>query len=134
MGTHPLKRVFIIDKDPATRESINFLLSDIGYEIVGTASSGLDVIKKIENTNPAIVFLETELPDCNGLDLLNDLVVKFRKLKIIMISADASSDNVRKAIKRGAVGFIVKPLSKDNVLLNTQQAIQQLVAEHKIGK
>ncbi|MEE2024553.1 MULTISPECIES: response regulator [Alkalimonas] len=65
---------------------------------------------------PAIVFLDIELPDASGLELLK----KFKALKpdcfIVMVSGVSTLDNVRQSMADGAASFIVKPFTGDKIL------------------
>lgn len=65
---------------------------------------------------PGIVFLDIELPDASGLELLK----KFKALKpdcfVVMVSGVSTLDNVKQSIADGAASFIVKPFTGDKIL------------------
>ena len=69
---------------------------------------------------PSIVFLDIELPDASGLELLK----KFKALKpdcfIVMVSGVSTLENVKESISNGAATFIVKPFSGDKILAAMQ--------------
>lgn len=69
---------------------------------------------------PAIVFLDIELPDASGLELLK----KFKALKpdcfVVMVSGVSTLDNVKASISGGAATFIVKPFTGDKILAAMQ--------------
>jgi two-component system, chemotaxis family, chemotaxis protein CheY len=80
------------------------------------ASNGQDAIVQCENLKPDLVLLDINMPKMSGLDAL-DAILKLDPAPIVlMMSADATMDNVSGAIKKGAAGFVVKPLNAASVL------------------
>lgn len=79
----------------------------------GKASAAMDLFSL---QLPGIVFLDIELPDASGLELLK----KFKALKpdcfIVMVSGVSTLDNVKQSIADGAASFIVKPFTGDKIL------------------
>lgn len=79
----------------------------------GKASAAMDLFSM---HLPVMVFLDIELPDASGLELLK----KFKALKpdcfIVMVSGISTLDNVKQSIADGAASFIVKPFTGDKIL------------------
>jgi DNA-binding NtrC family response regulator len=70
-------------------------------------------IEAVNDKHPSLLFLDINLPDGNGLELLSELNKKFPSMKIVIISAyDSFKD---KAMSSGAYDFLPKPFSKDSV-------------------
>lgn len=67
---------------------------------------------------PDILFLDIHLPDVNGLDLIGRIKAIDKDAYIIMLTADSTAENVKKAISGGAIGFIAKPFEKKTLLTN----------------
>jgi len=134
MSVHPLKRILIVDDDPDIRQLLKMMLRIEGYDVVGEASNGMDVMKKIEKTMPGIVLLDICMPGSSGFEVLEQVLDKHKELKVIMISGSSTSEDVARAIKKGAAGYIVKPFNTKNVVQNIQRAIQSAVTEIKSQK
>ncbi|MEE2001636.1 response regulator [Alkalimonas sp. MEB108] len=79
----------------------------------GKASAAMDLFSM---QLPGMVFLDIELPDASGLELLK----KFKALKpdcfIVMVSGVSTLDNVKQSMADGAASFIVKPFTGDKIL------------------
>ncbi|MGI5309411.1 response regulator [Rheinheimera sp. WS51] len=91
------------------------------------ANSAASAMSIFSLQSPDIIFLDIELPDGSGLDLL----AKIKKVKpecfIIMVSANSTLENVQNSIKLGAATFIVKPFTGDKIL-----AAMRLFSKHNV--
>jgi two-component system, chemotaxis family, chemotaxis protein CheY len=108
--------VVVVDDDSMMREMLKLMLRGESYSVVGESSNGQDAIAQCENLKPDLVLLDINMPKMSGLDAL-DAILKLDPAPIVlMMSADATMDNVSGAIKKGAAGFVVKPLNAASVL------------------
>jgi two-component system chemotaxis response regulator CheY len=78
-------------------------------------SSGRDVLSIIQHKNIDLVYLDIDLPDTSGLDILKKIKEKFNHVKVVMVSGENSSANVMAAIQSGTCGFIVKPFNSGRI-------------------
>lgn len=118
----------IVDDEQTMRELLTKLLRHCGCTVIGRGENGREALQLLENKEPDLLFLDINMPKLNGMELLEKIDKEKVSAEICMISADAFSDNVKKAVKLGVSGFIVKPL--------TQQRIENFVnqAKEKIRK
>ena len=131
MDNSDLKRIYIVDDDSDIRKMLSFLLRGAGYEVVGQATDGTDLLKKLKQAKPSIVMLDINMPGANGLDLLNEIHEVYGHLKVVMITGSSSSKDVETAIKRGASGYIIKPFNTGQVVQNIERAIASAKSERK---
>jgi two-component system chemotaxis response regulator CheY len=80
-----------------------------------TLSKGKEVLDIIELKKINLVYLDIELPDINGLEILKKIKKQSKKTMVVMVSGENSSANVMDAIKNGASGFIVKPFNSGRI-------------------
>ena len=102
-------KILIIDDDPVIaqniKEIIEFKNKDDEVFLSYTGKDGLNTVKK---ENPDIVFLDLKLPDCNGKDLLKD-IIKFNDLiGVIIITGNADIKDAIYSFSNGASDFILK--------------------------
>src|SRR5271168_121961 len=72
-GATPMSAI-IADDEPLAREELRFLLEEIGdVEVVGTASNGLEALDLIEKLDPALAFLDIQMPGLDGLGVVRRL-------------------------------------------------------------
>lgn len=74
-------------------------------------ANGDGLIDVIKNKNIGLIYLDIELPNENGVELLKKIKSEFPDITVVMVSGESSSQNVMGAIKNGASGFIVKPFN-----------------------
>jgi two-component system chemotaxis response regulator CheY len=78
-------------------------------------SNGKNIIETIQRRKIEIVYLDIDLPDESGLELLKSIKKIDSRITVVMVSGEGSSANVMEAIKSGANGFIVKPFNTGRI-------------------
>jgi two-component system, NarL family, nitrate/nitrite response regulator NarL len=116
-------KIFITDDHEIFVESLSMLLSSIeGIEIVGTAFSGSETLKKIENEAVDILICDYMMPQMDGVELAYRIKEKYPKISILMLTSREDTDGIRNAIQAGVKGFISKKTNK----VELQKAIKAL--------
>ena len=77
-----------------------------------TANDGVQGLEMVKQMRPALVLLDINLPGMNGLEILNNLKndAQTRQIPIVMVSANAMSESISKAMEAGASGYLTKPI------------------------
>jgi len=117
-------RILVIDDEPAIRDSLKMILEYEGYDFLG-APSGADGIAQIEREAPDLVFLDVKMPGMDGIEALTRIKAIAETLPVVMISGHATRETAFQAAKLGAYGFIEKPLSSEDVLLQIRNGLEQ---------
>jgi len=78
-------------------------------------SSGRNVMLSIQHNNIDLVYLDIDLPDTSGIEILKKIKERFNQVQVVMVSGENSSENVMAAIKNGTNGFIVKPFNSARI-------------------
>jgi DNA-binding NtrC family response regulator len=116
------RRILIIDDERPILMTLEALLTRHGYqtETATTASLGLRALK----TKPAaLVLLDLQLPDADGLETLDRIKKDFADSQVIILTAHDSLNNAIESIKRGAFHFISKPYAPEELLSLAEQAL-----------
>jgi len=101
--------IMIVDDDPMTVRLVSRALAR-EYEVI-TAASGAEAIAKHLQLMPDIIFLDINLPDCDGLTLLDYMQQYDQDCRIVMFSADDFVRTRVQAFAAGAKGFLGKPFN-----------------------
>lgn len=104
--------MLIVEDSEFFREIARSLLKGYNFSF---AHNGVEAIYKYQQLEPSLVFLDIELPDISGFDVLSRILKINPSAKIVMLSGNNDKDSVRNAIKLGAQGYIVKPVSRDKM-------------------
>ncbi|PYI76324.1 MAG: hypothetical protein DMF04_08625, partial [Verrucomicrobia bacterium] len=118
------RRILIIDDERPILMTLEALLTRHGYqtETATTASLGLRALK----TKPAaLVLLDLQLPDADGLETLDRIKKDFADSQVIILTAHDSLSNAIESIKRGAFHFISKPYAPEELLSLAEQALEK---------
>src|ERR1700689_4320964 len=115
--------ILVVDDEAEIREGLELLLGSEGYGVSSaeTASEGL---AKLGEHPYDLVLLDVSLPDRNGLDVLREVHLRDPSLSIVLITAYGSIDMARAGFKGGAMDYITKPWSNDELLAQVAQAVE----------
>ena len=116
MGKSKKATVLVVDDDRTIIELLKIILRNEEHIIVGQATNGSEAVKLCVDLNPDIVLLDINMPKMDGLQALEEIRKANPAVKVLMISADSTTDKVKEALNQGAVGFVVKPLKPAKVL------------------
>lgn len=115
-------RILICDDEKNIRLTVAAALENEGYEIE-TAVNGEDALRKIAENNSAVILLDLWMPGMDGLEVMRRLADSPLPPKIVVLTARGTIDVVVEAMKLGAVDFIQKPFSPDEIRKTVAQAI-----------
>jgi DNA-binding NtrC family response regulator len=107
--------LLIIDDEKAILTTLKTALEDELYH-VETLEDGGEALSKIGSLVPDLLLLDICMPNCNGLDLLLQIKKEYPHQKVIIMSGYGDIPTALKAVKRGAIDFIEKPLNLDEIL------------------
>src|SRR5262245_32749025 len=125
--------VLIIDDEENIRRTTAVVLEAMGHRPVG-AQSGAAALKQLERDSFDIAFLDLKLNGESGLDLLPELLKANPQLEVIVFTAYSSIETAVEAMRRGAVDYIPKPFTPEQVRqvlgkLTRARRLQNRVAE-----
>ncbi|HEY2820225.1 MAG TPA: sigma-54 dependent transcriptional regulator [Candidatus Acidoferrum sp.] len=119
----PKGSILVVDDESEIREGLEMLLASEGYG-VASADTGAGGLAKLEEHPFDLLLLDVSLPDRNGLDLLREIRLRDPQLSVVLITAYGSIDMARAAFKSGAMDYITKPWSNDELLAQVAQAVE----------
>lgn len=105
----------IVDDVSSVREFLRQSLMHLGAEDIVEAANATKALESFSKNLPDVVFLDIELPDMDGQEVLKQIKTIKNNAFVVMISAHSTVDNVKESISNGASGFIVKPFSPKKI-------------------
>lgn len=115
--------VYVVDDDLPIREAVQDLLSSFGLPVM-TFGSAAEYIGSTKPDVPACLILDVELPDINGIDLQRQLA-DAQHPPIVFITGHGDIPSSVRAMKAGAVDFLSKPFSQEDLLAAVNSALTQ---------
>src|SRR5271157_2547933 len=124
-GRHcmPKGSILVVDDELEIREGLELLLASEGYGVT-SAATGEAGLARLEEQPFDLLLLDVSLPDRNGIDLLKEIRRRDPHLSVVLITAYGSIDMARTAFKSGALDYITKPWSNDELLAQVAQAVE----------
>jgi PAS domain S-box-containing protein len=107
--TEPAPRVLVVDDEEGPREAIRMILKP-RYQ-VSLASSGEEVLSSLPSLRPDVIFMDVKMPRLDGVQLLERVKTLDPLVEVVMITAYASLDTVQRAMRHGAMDYLVKPFA-----------------------
>jgi len=108
------QNILVVDDKLELREVIRFVLKD-RYAVFTVA--GAEQALEFLSENPVnVVLLDVNMPEIDGITALKEIKQRHPNTEVIMISADATFETVREAIRLGAFGFVGKPFNHRELL------------------
>lgn len=105
-------RILIADDHPMFREGVTQTLAgEKDFTIIGQASSGKEAFELAAELLPDVLLLDITMPDQNGIAVAKKISATFPVIQIIMLTASENEDDLMKALKAGARGYVLKGIS-----------------------
>ena len=114
--------ILVVDDEPAVLETLEFIL-DKDFKVL-TAKSGKEALEKINQGSIDLVFLDINLPDMDGMEVLQKIKETDENLLVIMATATEKARTVVQALQMGACNYLAKPFDVEEVVAVAKKAIE----------
>lgn len=116
-------RVGLVDDHALLRLGLKTLIDDqADMQVVGEADSTVAALQMVDQTHPQVVLMDIRLPGESGLEAARQLTSKQPETKVVMLTSYADEELVIRAIRAGAVGYILKEVGNEEVLRGIRAA------------
>ena len=126
------EKILITDDEQVIVELASLLLKKRGFEVL-TAHNGQECLDVVQQHQPAVVLLDYMMPVMNGLDALQKIHVDYPDSYVIMFTGKGSEEVAVQLMKAGAVDYLQKPFSNQNLLdrIDSVLSIRQVEIENR---
>lgn len=127
----PNTKFLVVDDFSTMRRIIKNLLKELGFNNVEEAEDGAEALAKLRGENFDFVITDWNMPNMDGLALLQAIRAdeRLKTIPVLMVTAEATRDNIIIAAQAGASGYVVKPFTAatlgeklDKIFKKTQRA------------
>ena len=124
-------RIVIVEDEPRTREGLVQMIGKYTrHEICGVAANGAEALPLIRGVKPDLVLTDIQMPDMNGLRMLEQLERMPEKPLAIILTGYASFEYARTAVHLGVVDYVLKPIDVPAFLSLLEETEVRLEARH----
>ncbi len=126
------EKILIIDDELGPREAMRMILKD-RYD-VKTAAGGREGIEILSNNKVDLVMLDIKMPDMDGITVLQEIKKYSSDTEVVMVTAYASLETARSALRHGAHDYLIKPFDKNDVLNVVSRGLSKISDSRKSKK
>ena len=108
--------VMVVDDHPMWREGVARDLTEAGFDVVATASTGTEALTRAAAVRPRVVVLDLQIPAPTGVEVTARLVKDDPSVRVLILSASGEQADVLEAVKAGSTGYLVKSASRTELL------------------
>jgi DNA-binding NarL/FixJ family response regulator len=121
-------KILLVDDHQLFSESLQNLLTLHGYQVLGTASDGLEALEKARNLHPELILMDIEMPGCDGLTATRLIKAEMPEIKIVMLTVVQQDEDLFEAFKSGASGYLLKSSRASQLLGQLSQLAEGQIA------
>jgi len=124
--------MLVVDDEQSIRLAVSRSLESLGMP-VQTAANGEEALEKLRGEEYSLVFLDLKMPGMDGLDVLRKIRETRPRTRVIIITAHGTIESAVDAMKLGAVDFIQKPFSPDEIRTLARRVLEREAVDEEGG-
>ena len=125
--------ILVVDDEHLIRWSVEQVLRREGFGVV-QAGTGADALRLAQAESPDLVLLDIQLPDADGLEILERLRAGDPDLPVIMITAHGGVESAVRAMKLGAHDYIIKPVNFEELTIAIRKALETRSLRREVAR
>jgi len=115
--------VLIVDDHAVVRQGLRtFLDLQDDIAVVGEASNGAEAVEQVRRLLPDVVLMDLEMPEMNGIEATRQIRALSPRTQVIVLTSFSDNERVFPSIKAGAIGYLLKDVSPDDLVKAVQAA------------
>ncbi|MBS1527084.1 MAG: sigma-54-dependent Fis family transcriptional regulator [Bacteroidetes bacterium] len=126
-------KLLIIDDEERLRNLMARILQLEDYEVI-TASAGKEGLKKLQHETVNVVLSDVKLPDCNGIELTEQIKKNWPATEVIVLTAFGTINDGVKAIKAGAFDYITKGDDNEKIIPLVSKAMDKALLQQRVAE
>ena len=120
--------ILIVDDEPIVGQRLKALLEKEGHRVEAFIDSAV-ALQRLETQHFDIVISDIRMGDIDGIQLLDQVLKKFRHIKVVLITGYATLELARESLAKGAFDFIAKPFKLNEIRTTIKRAMESIVSQ-----
>ncbi len=118
-------KILIADDSAYMRSILKDLLLRNGYDVIGEAENGKEVLGLYGKLKPDVVAMDIMMPEMSGIQALKEIKENYPEARVVMSAAMGQQHLVVEAIRAGAADFFIKPVQAERVVEAIDKALRR---------
>jgi two-component system, NarL family, response regulator DegU len=111
-----MTRLLLADDHRMLRDSLRRSLEENGFDVVGEAADGAEAVRLAQLLQPDVVLMDVSMPSLDGVEATRQISRVVPSSQVVMLTMHADGEVMARAIQAGAIGYLVKDCSMDEVV------------------
>lgn len=111
-----MTRLLLADDHRMLRDSLRRSLEESGFDVVGEAADGAEAVRLAQQLLPDVILMDVTMPALDGVEATRQITRVVPSAQVVMLTMHADGDVMARAIQAGAIGYLVKDCSMDEVV------------------
>lgn len=125
-------KIFIVEDESIVAFDIECCLKKNGYNVVGSATSHVEIMEKVSKTKPDLVLMDIRIHgDIDGIECAKQLRNIF-ETPVVFLTAHSDNNTIERATKTRAFGYVLKPFNEKSLITNIEMALSNFTQELKV--
>lgn len=121
-------KILLVDDSRTIRNIQKNVLAQLGHTDVLEAADGVEALGVLSAQRPDLVLIDWNMPNMDGLALVQKIREKDKLLPLIMVTTEAEKSRVLQAIKAGVNSYVVKPFTAETLAARIEQTLAKVSA------
>jgi two-component system, chemotaxis family, chemotaxis protein CheY len=119
------RTVMIVDDSMIMTQKLSVMVRDLGHEVVRVCKDGSEALKDYPLVKPDVVTMDITMPGMDGIETLTQIKATNPQARVIMVTSHGQEGMVVKALEAGAIGYVLKPVTKERLSAMIDRAMTQ---------
>jgi two-component system, chemotaxis family, chemotaxis protein CheY len=115
--------VMIVDDSLIMIQKLTIMLRELGHNVVRVCKDGAEAVRVYPLLHPDLVTMDITMPGMDGIEAMTAIMAENADARVIMVTSHGQEAMVIRALEAGAVGYVLKPVTKERLSAMTEKAM-----------
>ena len=119
------RTVMIVDDSMIMTQKLSVMVRDLGHQVVRVCKDGAEALRDYPLVKPDVVTMDITMPGMDGIETMTLIKAANPNARVIMVTSHGQEAMVVKALEAGALGYVLKPVTKERLSAMIDRAMAQ---------
>jgi two-component system, chemotaxis family, chemotaxis protein CheY len=121
--------IMIVDDSLIMVQKLGIIVRELGCQVLRTYNTGADAVREYPHVKPDLVMMDITMPGMDGIEATQKIVAADPRARVIMVTSHGQQGMVVRALEAGALGYVLKPVTKERLQAMIDRAMKQVVSQ-----